>query len=86
LKPSFQQLQFLEKLCETEESLGILIHRGRTWTQSPARSQQTGGETEIIFRLIFPPRRRWISVHLHYDRDRNLWIHKFHSSSCHPSR
>ncbi len=39
LKPSFQQLQFLEKLCETEESLGILIHRARTWRQSPARSQ-----------------------------------------------
>lgn len=30
LKPSFQQLKFLEKLCETEESLGILIHRART--------------------------------------------------------
>jgi hypothetical protein len=29
LKPSFKQLQFLEKLCETEESLGILIHRAR---------------------------------------------------------
>jgi hypothetical protein len=30
LKPSFQQLQFLEKLRKTEESLGILIHRART--------------------------------------------------------